>query len=132
MAHGRHDAERGAQEGRSHFGNISGQSSPNPGFEEENHRLPPALPKNRIGLPRGGGGRRERPKRPVRAAGCTRRGEMKWSSPAKPGLAARRGGPSRERRPPPRPKGGPKRSAPPPAAAADKAGERPAPYYPPS
>src|SRR3546814_4173604 len=34
-----------------------------------------------------------------RSAGCTRRGEMKWSSPAKPRLAARRGGPSRERRP---------------------------------
>src|SRR3546814_2583697 len=37
-------------------------------------------------LPRGGGGRRERPKRPAQAAGRTRRGEMKWSSSAKPGL----------------------------------------------
>src|SRR3546814_2373805 len=37
-------------------------------------------------LPRGGGGRRERPERPAQAAGRTRRGEMKWSSSAKPGL----------------------------------------------
>jgi hypothetical protein len=61
--------------------------------------------------PRGGGGRRERPERPAEAAGCTRRGEMKWSSPAKPGLqraaaglagsadhSASRGGQNRSRR----------------------------------
>src|SRR3546814_1892560 len=29
---------------------------------------------------------RERPERPAQAVGCTRRGEMKWSSSAKPGL----------------------------------------------
>src|SRR3546814_16361303 len=40
----------------------------------------------RSGLPRGGGGRRERPERPAEAAGCTRRGEMQWSSPAQPDL----------------------------------------------
>ncbi|WP_215748003.1 hypothetical protein [Gluconobacter cerevisiae] len=39
-----------------------------------------------MNLPRGGGGRRERAERPAEAAGCTRRGEMEWSSVTKPGL----------------------------------------------
>src|SRR3546814_11305606 len=72
-------------EPRPECGAISVQSSGKWRLEGENHRCLQHCPKTPW-LPRGGGGRRERPERPAQAVGCTRRGEMKWSSSAKPGL----------------------------------------------